>query len=111
MTKIPPSVCIYQQCAANLDLDSAKLLATALVSALAVSIIAIRFCMVWHEDDEVEEFYEEVSKIMSENKSYYKIMIGDFNAKLGGHQQGDGWTVRICRKKRERDKTSSICNI
>ena len=26
-----------------------------------------------HEDEEVEEFYEEVSKIMSENKSYYKI--------------------------------------
>ena len=46
-----------------------------------------------HEDEEVEEFYEEVSKIMSENKSYYKIVIGDFNAKVGGHQQGDGAVV------------------
>ena len=42
-----------------------------------------------HEDEKVEEFYEAVSKIMSENKSYYKIVIGDFNAKVGGHQQGD----------------------
>ena len=41
----------------------------------------------------MEEFYEEVSKIMSENKSYYKIVIGDFNAKVGGHQQGDGAAV------------------
>ena len=30
-----------------------------------------------HEEEEVEEFYEEVSKIMSENKTYYKIVIGD----------------------------------
>ena len=46
-----------------------------------------------HEDEEVGEFYEEVSKIMSENKSYYKIVIGDFNAKASGHQQGDGAVV------------------
>ena len=45
------------------------------------------------EDEEVEEFYEEVSKIVSENKSYYKIVIGDFNVKVGGHQQGDGAVV------------------
>ena len=45
-----------------------------------------------HEDEEVEEFYE-VSKIMSEDKSYYEIVIGDFNAKVGGHQQGDGAAV------------------
>ena len=46
-----------------------------------------------HEDEEVEEFYEEVSKIMSESKSYYKIVIEDFNAKAGGHQRGDGAAV------------------
>ena len=46
-----------------------------------------------HEDEEVEEFYAEVSKIMSENKSYYKIVLGDFNAKVGSHQQGDGAAV------------------
>ena len=42
-----------------------------------------------HEDEAVEEFYEELSKIMSENKSYYKIVIGEFNAKVGGNQHGD----------------------
>ena len=41
----------------------------------------------------MEELYEEVSKIMSENKSYYKIVIGDVNAKVGGHQQADGAVV------------------
>ena len=46
-----------------------------------------------HEDEEVEEFYKEVSKIMSESKSYNKIVIGDFNAKVSGHQQGDGAVV------------------
>ena len=46
-----------------------------------------------HEDEEVEEFYEEVSKIMSENKTYYKIVIGYYNAEVGVHQQGDGAVV------------------
>ena len=46
-----------------------------------------------HKDEEVKEFYEEVSKIMNENKSYYKIVIGDFNAKVGSHHQGDGAAV------------------
>ena len=46
-----------------------------------------------HEDEKVDEFYEEVSKIMSENKSFYKTVLGDFNAKVGGHQQGDGAVV------------------
>ena len=27
---------------------------------------------------------------MSENKGYYKIVIGDFDAKVCGHQEGDG---------------------
>ena len=45
-----------------------------------------------YEDEEVEEFYK-VSKIMSENTSYYKILIGDVNAEVGGHQKGDGAAV------------------
>ena len=46
-----------------------------------------------HEDEEVEEFHKEVSKIMGRNKSCYKIVRGDFNAKVGGHQQGNGAVV------------------
>ena len=33
---------------------------------------------------------------MNENKRYYKIVIADFNAKVGGHQQGDGEVVGQC---------------
>ena len=40
-------------------------------------------------DEKVEEFYEEASEIMSENKSYYNLVISDCNAKVSGHQQGD----------------------
>ena len=47
-----------------------------------------------HTDEEVGSFYEVISKILSENKSYYKMVTGDFNAKVGGHQQGDGAAVR-----------------
>ena len=31
--------------------------------------------------------------LMSENRSFYKIVIGDFNVKVGGHLQGDGAVV------------------
>ena len=32
-----------------------------------------------HSDDEVEELYEEITKIMQRNKSHYKIIMGDFH--------------------------------
>eukprot|EP00795_Rhopilema_esculentum_P012550 gene12550-biopygen2593 len=34
-----------------------------------------------HNDEEVEELYEEIGKSMEKNKSQYKIVMGDFNAK------------------------------
>lgn len=46
-----------------------------------------------YDDDEVEEFYEEVTKALESNKSHYKFIIGDFNAKIGKHQQSDGKTT------------------
>ena len=46
-----------------------------------------------HSDDEVEELYEEIANIMQRNKSQYKIIMGDFNAKVGQHYQNDGTTV------------------
>ena len=52
-----------------------------------------------HEGDEVEEFHEEISKIMSESKSYYNIVMGDFNAKVGGHQQGGRAVERGMQEK------------
>uniref|UniRef100_A0A3P9KP93 Endonuclease/exonuclease/phosphatase domain-containing protein n=1 Tax=Oryzias latipes TaxID=8090 RepID=A0A3P9KP93_ORYLA len=46
-----------------------------------------------HSDEEVEELYEEIGKSMEKNKSQYKIVMGDFNAKVGQHHQSDGATV------------------
>ncbi|XP_065064756.1 craniofacial development protein 2-like [Rhopilema esculentum] len=46
-----------------------------------------------HNDEEVEELYEEIGKSMEKNKSQYKIVMGDFNAKVGQHHQSDGATV------------------
>ena len=46
-----------------------------------------------HNDEEVEELYEEVAKIMEKNKSHYRIIMGDFNAKVGQQLQGDGGAV------------------
>ena len=58
-----------------------------------VQVIQVYAPISAHEDEKVEEFYETVSKVMNENKSYYKIVIGDFNEKVGGHPQGDGAAV------------------
>ena len=46
-----------------------------------------------HDDEEVEEFYEQITETIEKNKSYYKIIMRDFNAKTGAHQQGDGITT------------------
>jgi len=46
-----------------------------------------------HDDEEVEEFYEDLTSVTDKNKSFYKVIMGDFNAKVGRHQQGDGKTT------------------
>eukprot|EP00795_Rhopilema_esculentum_P008762 gene8762-biopygen9749 len=46
-----------------------------------------------HNDEEVEELYEEIGKSLEKNKSQYKIVMDDFNAKVGQHHQSDGATV------------------
>lgn len=51
--------------------------------------------MITHDDEEVEQFYEDVEKAMNENPSHFQYLIGDFNAKLG---------------KREDDSEASIGN-
>ena len=66
-----------------------------------VQVVEVYAATSAQEDEKLEEFYEEVYKIMSENKSYYKIVIGDFNAKVGGHRQGDG-TAGGQRRGRQR---------
>ncbi|XP_072938941.1 uncharacterized protein [Epargyreus clarus] len=41
-----------------------------------------------HSDDEVEVMYEDISKAIHTSKSYFTVVMGDFNAKLGV-QYGD----------------------
>lgn len=36
-----------------------------------------------YSDEEIDEFYEEITKLMKESKDYYSIVMGDFNAKVG----------------------------
>ena len=62
-------------------------------SRYSIQIIQIYAPTTSHEDEEVEELYEEISKAMDKDKSHYKIIMGDFNAKVGKHQQGDGKTT------------------
>ena len=42
-----------------------------------------------HDDDEVEQFYEDITKALEERKSSYTIVMGDFNAKVGKQQEGE----------------------
>ncbi|MEE4247402.1 MAG: reverse transcriptase domain-containing protein [Kangiellaceae bacterium] len=46
-----------------------------------------------HDSEEIEELYDEIEKEMRKNKSHYKIIMGDFNAKVGAHHQSDGTRV------------------
>ena len=42
-----------------------------------------------HDDDEVEQFYEDITKALEEHKASYTIVMGDFNAKVGKQQEGE----------------------
>ncbi|VDP07471.1 unnamed protein product [Heligmosomoides polygyrus] len=36
-----------------------------------------------YDDEEVESFYVELKKFCEENHTFYKVIVGDFNAKIG----------------------------
>lgn len=42
-----------------------------------------------HEDEEVEELYEEISREMEKITNRYRVVMGDFDAKIGKYQQSD----------------------
>ena len=63
------------------------------ISKYQLQVIQVYASTSSHSDEEVEELYEEIGKSMEKNKSQYKIIMGDFNAKVGQHHQSDGATV------------------
>ncbi|KAI8430421.1 hypothetical protein MSG28_000698 [Choristoneura fumiferana] len=40
-----------------------------------------------HSDDEISEFYDDISTALRENPTFYTTVIGDFNAKLGNPEK------------------------
>ena len=46
-----------------------------------------------HSDEDVEEMYAEVTRSMDKSKSHFKIVMGEFSAKVGQHRQNDGTRV------------------
>lgn len=43
-----------------------------------------------HDDDEMESFYDDVSKAIDEPKTQFTIIMGDFNSKIGAREADDG---------------------
>lgn len=42
-----------------------------------------------HNDDEVEGFYEDIAGLQDREKCYFKILMGDFNARIGKTREGE----------------------
>ncbi|KAL0893365.1 hypothetical protein ABMA27_014952 [Loxostege sticticalis] len=42
-----------------------------------------------HPDEEVEVMYEDISRAIHKSKTYFNVVMGDFNAKLGRQRDGE----------------------
>ena len=67
-----------------------------------------------HTNEEVDTVYEEIDNLVNNNKAYYNIVMGDFNAKIGqgnASELGTGpyglGTVHPCAFSRSRSKWAS----
>ena len=47
-----------------------------------------------YENKEVEEFYEALTTALQESKSQYKIVLVDFNAKVGKHRLNESKVLK-----------------
>ena len=55
----------------------------------SVKIVQVYAPTTAHEDEEVEELYDELADIMDNKTTHYTIVMGDFNAKIGTRNQGE----------------------
>ena len=74
--------------------DRVAYLKLKLSSMYELAVIQIYAPTTDHTDDEVEEFYDDVSSVIDKVKTHYTIVMGDFNARLGArmsvHETGLG---------------------
>ena len=57
-----------------------------------------------HEDEEVVELYEEINKLIGEEKAHFKIIMGDFNAQVGKKKDEDETSVGNYGYKERNDR-------
>ncbi|KAI8439905.1 hypothetical protein MSG28_001366 [Choristoneura fumiferana] len=65
-----------------------------------------------HSDDEISEFYDDISTALRENPTFYTTVIGDFNAKLGKPRENEEFVGRFGlgeRNSRGHDLASYLC--
>ncbi|XP_046856000.1 craniofacial development protein 2-like [Xenia sp. Carnegie-2017] len=73
--------------------DRAASITVKINSRYSLQVIQIYAPTSSHDDVEVEELYEEVTSAMDRRQSHCHGVMGDFNAKIGRHQQSDGATT------------------
>ena len=49
-----------------------------------LNIVQVYAPMTFHSDEETANFYKTIDKILGKKQTHYTIVIGDFNAKVGG---------------------------
>ena len=54
-----------------------------------IQIIQVYAPTTSHSDEEIEDFYEEVSKMNRNGNHYLKIIMGDLNARIGARKKGE----------------------
>jgi len=55
----------------------------------SIKIVQVYAPTTAHEDEEVEEMYDELAEIVDNKTTHYTIVMGDFNAKIGTRNQGE----------------------
>jgi len=63
-----------------------------------------------HDDEEIEVFYEDVSKAMDENRAHYQLLVGDFNAKLGKRSDDSETSIGMFGHDQRNERGDTLLN-